>query len=115
MIVRSADYGSNGQIRLDGAWMAGFHFNSAIMRLSAVYHRFLRVITNNHQKGEWVDDLLKQLTYPWTPVEIVNVHKEVNKDRAEQVPTPEPIPRAATIQGFGGYRRSGSVRQGPGG
>ena len=65
MIVRSADYGSNGQIRLDGAWMAGFHFNSAIMRLSAVYHRFLRVITNNHQKGEWVDDLLKQLTYPW--------------------------------------------------
>lgn len=74
-----AEQVSNGQIRLDGAWMAGFHFNSGIMRLSAVYHRFLRVITGNHKKGQWVEDLLKQLTYSWTPVEIANVHTEVNK------------------------------------
>lgn len=49
---------SNGRIRLDGKWMAGFHFNSGILRLSAVYHRALRVITADHQKPHMVADLL---------------------------------------------------------
>jgi len=72
-----AEQVSNGQIRLDGAWMAGFHFNSGIMRLSAVYHRLLRVITNNHAKGQWVETLLKQVPYAWTPTEITNVHRKL--------------------------------------
>lgn len=47
--IRAAQV-ANGQVRLDGKWMAGFHFNSALLRLSAVYHRILRVLTNDHRK-----------------------------------------------------------------
>lgn len=45
-----AEQVANGHIRLDGKLMAGFHFNSAILRLSAVYHRILRVLTNDHRR-----------------------------------------------------------------
>lgn len=38
-----------GQVRTDGKWMAGFHFNSALFRLSASYHRILQTIT--HEAG----------------------------------------------------------------
>ena len=47
--------------------MAGFHFNSGIMRLSAIYHRSLRVITNDSRKNQMVGDLLPKLTYAGTP------------------------------------------------
>ena len=70
---------SNGRIRLDGKWMAGFHFNSALLRLSAVYHRALRVITGDHIRKHMVGDLLPQLTYPWPHPNIEKVHTEVNK------------------------------------
>jgi hypothetical protein len=30
-------------------------------------------------QGPWVETLLKQVPYAWTPTEITNVHKEVNK------------------------------------
>jgi hypothetical protein len=39
-----------GQVRTDGKWMAGFHFNSALFRLSAAYHRILKIVTN--KKGD---------------------------------------------------------------
>lgn len=74
-----AEQVSNGRIRLDGKWMAGFHFNSGILRLSAVYHRVLRVITTDHQKGHMVTDLLPKLGYQWSNVNIAKVHTEVNK------------------------------------
>src|SRR5690348_15911882 len=28
-----------GYVRIDGVWIAGFHFNSALYRIAAVYHR----------------------------------------------------------------------------
>ncbi|OFW29374.1 MAG: hypothetical protein A3G76_05685 [Acidobacteria bacterium RIFCSPLOWO2_12_FULL_65_11] len=74
-----AEQVSNGRLRLDGKWMAGFHFNSGILRLSAVYHRVLRVITADHQKGHMVADLLPKLSYTWSRVNIAKVHVEVNK------------------------------------
>src|SRR5437588_12691736 len=53
---------ANGQVRLDGKWMAGFHFNSALLRLSAVYHRSLIVVTNDNLTGATVHDVQKKLT-----------------------------------------------------
>lgn len=75
---------ANGQLRLDGKWMAGFHFNSALLRLSAVYHRILRVVTNDHRKGMTVGDLRNKLPYTawtgraWSCTSIQKIHQEVN-------------------------------------
>ena len=74
-----AQHVSTGRIRLDGKWMAGFHFNSAILRLSAVYHRALRVITADHGRNQWVAKLLPKLAYAWSNVNIGKVHIEATK------------------------------------
>lgn len=39
---KRAEQLGRGEVRVDGKWMAGFFFNSAILRISAVYHRSLR-------------------------------------------------------------------------
>ena len=36
-----------GRVRIDGVWMAGFHFNSALYRIAAVYHRALKLVASN--------------------------------------------------------------------
>src|SRR5437588_12447858 len=62
-----AEQVANGELRLDGKWMAGFHFNSALLRLSAVYHRVLRVVTDDHRPGVKVQALLNKVAYAkWT-------------------------------------------------
>jgi hypothetical protein len=79
-----AEQVANGHIRLDGKWMAGFHFNSAILRLSAVYHRILRVLTNDHRTEAHVGELRNKLAYaawtghPWSYANIQKVHDDVN-------------------------------------
>jgi len=51
-----------GQVRLSGVWMAGFHFNSALYRIAAVYHRALKLVAFNKtlqkRKRPTVDYLL---------------------------------------------------------
>src|SRR5688572_24608271 len=42
IIVRAHDVQA-GWIRTDGKWIAGFHFNSGILRIAAVYHRALKI------------------------------------------------------------------------
>jgi len=43
-------------VRTSGNWLAGFHFNSALFRIAATYHRGLKVVsgkeTSDLQKGE---------------------------------------------------------------
>lgn len=36
----------DGKVRLDGKWMAGWHFNSALYRIASTFHRLSRVVTN---------------------------------------------------------------------
>lgn len=36
-----------GEVRVDGVWMAGFHFNNALYRLAAVYHRVLKLAASS--------------------------------------------------------------------
>src|SRR5678815_1814452 len=51
-ITRRAAVVAAGRIRLDGKWMAGFHFNSALFRIAAVYHRLLKIVVDNPDTGE---------------------------------------------------------------
>jgi hypothetical protein len=80
------------KIRMTGKWMAGFHFNSALFRLSAVYHRSLKVVTGQptSRKGIGNDkdpnSLLSQAKKAykgwtgraWDNGNITRVHGEVN-------------------------------------
>lgn len=76
---------AKGEVRLDGKWMAGFHFNSALLRLAAVYQRTLKVVTKNTDSDKDVGTLLSELREKhkgwagnWTNTHIRKVHKEVN-------------------------------------
>lgn len=79
---------TKGEVRVDGKWMAGFHFNSAMLRLSAVYHRTLKVLTGNTDPDAdtVVKDLLEELRplykgwtrQAWTSKFVDRIHGEVN-------------------------------------
>lgn len=49
VVTRAAQL-AQGQVRHEGNWMAGFHFNSAIFRLSAIYHRLPQSL-GGHKKA----------------------------------------------------------------
>src|SRR5437016_3265642 len=36
------------EVRVNGLWMAGFHFNSALFRTAAVYHRLLQIVVGKN-------------------------------------------------------------------
>ncbi|MCI0724733.1 MAG: hypothetical protein L0338_38090 [Acidobacteria bacterium] len=79
-------------VRMNGKWMAGFHFNSALFRLSAVYHRSLKVVTGKPTSRAHVgsdrdsNSLLSQAkriyttwtNRSWDNDNIARVHEEVN-------------------------------------
>lgn len=44
-VEKRAEQLARGQVRTDGKWIAGFHFNSALFRTSAAYHRILQTVT----------------------------------------------------------------------
>jgi hypothetical protein len=45
VVLTRAQQVAQGKVRNDGKWMAGFYFNSALFRMSAVYHRVLKLVT----------------------------------------------------------------------
>ncbi len=55
-IVKRPEHVAKGRVRTSGNWLAGFHFNSALFRIAATYHRGLKVVsgkeTSDLQKGE---------------------------------------------------------------
>lgn len=74
-----------GHVRTDGVWMAGFHFNSALYRIAAVYHRVLKLAASDSalrkRKRPMVDDLLPDVEprFPnWKHDHLTAVHNEVN-------------------------------------
>lgn len=76
----------SGNVRTDGKWIAGWHFNSALFRIAAVYHRLLKLIDNNPANKEYISTLLpkaktqyKQLKgVDWSSVRTEAIHNEVN-------------------------------------
>jgi hypothetical protein len=43
-VITHAEQVSKGEVRVDGKWIAGFQFNSALYRISATYHRTLKLV-----------------------------------------------------------------------
>ena len=102
---------ANGDVRTDGKWIAGFHFNSALLRLSAVYHRSLKVVTGNIGKGKMdIPPLLTELDDPsrfpkwaghaWSRANVARVHREVNKFKhtAEGLNAGRDVPYAVAVE-----------------
>jgi hypothetical protein len=80
VITRARDF-DTGWVRLDGKWIAGFHFNSAILRIAAVYHRALKIALNKPTTQEYVPALREpaKSQYPgWTDDNAWVVHQDVN-------------------------------------
>ena len=75
-----------GNFRPDGKWMAGFHFNSALFRIAAVYHRLLKIVLEDPQTGATRDTLrpkadkayLKWTKKRWSRANADAVYGEVN-------------------------------------
>lgn len=86
-IIRRADELGKGRLRRDGTWMAGLHFNSALIRLSAVHHRSMKIVVGSAvAKDLDLYDLRKLASKfhkehkgkPWAYSNIAIVHREVN-------------------------------------
>src|SRR6202140_1060600 len=73
------------KLRTEGKWTAGFYFNNALFRTSAVYHRALKIVTGNEEKDKNVGELrpVAEELYkrargvPWVNTSVREVHKEV--------------------------------------
>jgi hypothetical protein len=71
-----------GVVRTDGAWIAGFHLNSALYRISAVRDRVLQVVTKrkNGKLAEHASALFLSWTGDsWSYARLDLVRKEVNR------------------------------------
>jgi hypothetical protein len=60
VIKRARAVSESHNIRRQGAWVAGFHFNSALFRLDAVYHRSLKIGIGKPEIGDPVGDEKKR-------------------------------------------------------
>lgn len=92
LLDRASGIAQDRRIRLDGAWMAGYHFNGVIFRLAAVYNRSLKVVTDQTAKEGGIGDrnnpksLISQAKKAykvwaekdWNDLNIGKVYDEVN-------------------------------------
>jgi hypothetical protein len=72
-----------GKLRPDGKWMAGFHFNSALYRTSAVYHRILQVIAGKDDEMKNLRAIAKDHYRQWRKADwsddhLFKVYQQVN-------------------------------------
>jgi hypothetical protein len=56
-VVIRAEQIATGKVRTDGKCMAGFHFNGALFRISAAYHRGLKVVLGDPNSREYAPAL----------------------------------------------------------
>jgi hypothetical protein len=90
-IIRRSLALSEGHWRRDGKWMAGLHYNSALVRLSAIHHRSLQMVVGTkrprrRKKRLELSDLRRKASAfvsgttgkGWSCSNIAIVHKEVN-------------------------------------
>lgn len=81
-VIKRAEHVAKGRVRTSGNWLAGFYFNSALFRISATYHRGLKVVsgkeTSDLPKGELLE--IVEPAFPnWQHKELDKIHKEVNQ------------------------------------
>ena len=85
-VVKRADELAGDEVRPDGKWMAGFHFNSALFRMAAAYHRLLKMVVakpNTREFAPTLQPIAGQLYLQWTSQvwqsgKIEGVYDEVN-------------------------------------
>lgn len=76
----------DGDVRIDGKWIAGWHFNSALFRIAAVYHRLLKVCAGDPATKDYVPTLLPKVEafyqewkmVKWSNDHVRAIHDEVN-------------------------------------
>lgn len=71
-----AQHLASGQVRKDGNWMAGFHFNSAMFRISAVLDRLPKAFGGHTAAA---NKYLKKTGKPWQNKEAHEIRREVNR------------------------------------
>jgi hypothetical protein len=87
VVVKRAEQINAGKLRTDGKWMAGFHFNSALFRAAAVYHRVLKIVAGRPTTKDNVPTLRTDVEalyrgwrkVEWTGTNIDLVHRQVNE------------------------------------
>jgi hypothetical protein len=82
-VIERANELSGGEWRRDGKWMAGLHFNSALVRLSAVHHRSLKLVVGHDDelydlRRDAAAFYVKEKKKKWQYSDIAIVHREVN-------------------------------------
>jgi hypothetical protein len=84
-VYKRAEQLGNGDLRLDGKWIAGWHFNSALYRIASVYHRLLKLIRNSNSRDyvnafvQPVKNDFEQWTgAPWSNAHTDVIHEQVN-------------------------------------
>jgi len=65
-VLKRAEDVAQGTIRTSGNWLAGFHFNSALFRIAATYHRGLKVVSQR-EKSDLKKAALLKLVKPAFP------------------------------------------------
>jgi hypothetical protein len=66
----------NGQIFADGNWMAGFHFNSAMFRISAVFDRLPKAVACCHLTA--TKTYQHKTRQPWKKKDAHAIREQVN-------------------------------------
>jgi len=86
VVLKRAEEFGGGRLSERGGWSAGFLFNGALVRISAVYHRALKIVLGKPNTDEHVwklrpkaETLYTQWTKrTWNNSNIRTVHGEVN-------------------------------------
>jgi hypothetical protein len=80
-VIKRAEDIASGTLRTSGNWMAGFHFNGALFRIAASYHRGLKVVSRKETSREMRGGLLPSVlaAFPeWKNQNLDDVYDEVN-------------------------------------
>ncbi len=80
-VVKRAEDVAQGIVRTSGNWLAGFHFNSALFRIAAAYHRGLKVVSGKTSRDFKKDALLARVEpdFPnWQHTNLDKIWGEVN-------------------------------------
>lgn len=70
-----ADDAANGEVWSDGNWMAGFHFNSALYRISAVFDRLPKAVSAPHLTA--ADEYRQKTQRTWANTNAHAIREEV--------------------------------------
>jgi len=76
-VLRRAEHVALGEVRHDGNWMAGFHFNSALSRLSAIYDRLPQAYAKSAKRAALAYKTAKGST--WADTNVDAIRQEVIK------------------------------------